>query len=169
MADLNLFFALWPSDRQRDTMRNIINPAVSVVEGTPVDRRNWHVTLVYIGPFAEEKIPALQEAVARIEPFEIRLRFDRINFWQRPKIATVNPRNSPAELQTLVNSIEQKLEPFGFVPNERTYRPHITVARNARSFPEEPLARPIDLQWSSFELIESLSTARGEQYRPLKQ
>jgi 2'-5' RNA ligase len=169
MADRQLFFALWPSDRQRDIMRSIINPAVSVVEGTPVDRRNWHVTLVYIGAFAEENIPALHEAVSDIDPFEIRLRFDRISFWQRPKIATVNPRNMPVELGQLVTTIEQKLEPFGFVPNERTYRPHLTVARNARTFPEEPLARPIDLQWSSFELIESLSTARGEQYRPLKQ
>jgi len=169
MADRKFFYALWPSDRQRDMMRDIINPAVSVVEGTPVDRRNWHVTLVYIGAFAEDDIPALQAAVGTIEPFEIRLRLDRISFWQRPKIATVNPRNTPAGLEELVRSIEQKLEPFGFVPNERVYRPHITVARNARTFSEVPLARPIDLQWSSFELIESLSSARGELYRPLKQ
>ena len=169
MADRKFFYALWPSDRQRDMMRDIINPAVSVVEGTPVDRRNWHVTLVYIGAFAEDDIPALQAAVGTIEPFEIRLRLDRISFWQRPKIATVNPRNTPAGLEELVRSIEQKLEPFGFVPNERVYRPHITVASNARTFSEVPLARPIDLQWSSFELIESLSSARGELYRPLKQ
>jgi 2'-5' RNA ligase len=169
MADRTLFFGLWPSDRQRDMMRAIINPAVSVVEGTPVDRRNWHVTLVYIGPFAEESIPALMAAVGELGPFEIRLRFDRISFWPRSKIATVSPRNSPVELGTLVTSIEDKLKPFGFVRNERTYRPHITVARNARSFPEEPLARPIDLQWDSFELIESMPVVRGEQYRPLKQ
>jgi len=169
MADRKFFYALWPSDRQRDMMRDIINPAVSVVEGTQVDRRNWHVTLVYIGAFAEDDIPALQAAVGTIEPFEIRLRLDRISFWQRPKIATVNPRNTPAGLEELVRSIEQKLEPFGFVPNERVYRPHITVASNARTFSEVPLARPIDLQWSSFELIESLSSARGELYRPLKQ
>ena len=150
-------------------MRNIINPALSDVEGTAVDRRNWHLTLVYIGVFAEQNIPALQAAVSEIEPFEIRLRFDRISFWQRPKIASVHPRNMPADLEALVTSIEQKLTPFGFVPNERTYRPHITVARNARAFAEAPLARPIDMQWTSFELMESLSTSRGEHYRPFKQ
>jgi len=169
MADRKLFFALWPSDRQRDMMRSIINPALSVIEGTPVDRRNWHVTLVYIGPFDEAHIPALLRAVGEIEPFEIRLRFDRISFWPRPKIATVNPRNRPAELETLVTAIEDKLKPFGFEPNERVYRPHITVARNARAFAEQPLARPIDLLWTEFELIESLSTGRGEYYSPLKQ
>lgn len=169
MADRTLFYALWPDDRQRDMMRNIINPAISPVEGTAVDRRNWHLTLVYIGAFAEENIPALQAAVSEIEPFEFRLRFDRISFWQRPKVASVHPRNMPAELGQLVTSIEQKLLPFGFVPNERTYRPHITVVRGARAFAESPLARPIDLQWSSFELMETLSTGRGDHYRPFKQ
>ena len=150
-------------------MRNIINPALSVVEGTAVDRRNWHVTLVFIGAFAEENIAGLQAAVTEIGPFDIRLRFDRISFWQRPKIASVRPRNVPSELGQLVRSIEQKLMPFGYEPNERTYRPHITVSRRARAFADLPLARPIDLQWSSFELVESLSLPRGVQYRPLKQ
>ena len=150
-------------------LRDIIDPALGVIEGTAVDRRNWHVTLVFIGAFAEANISALQAAVSEIGPFDFRLCFDRISFWQRPKIASVHPRNVPSGLEQLVRSIEQRLKPFGFEPNERTYRPHITVARRARRFPEVPLARPIDLQWSSFELVESLSSSRGQQYHPLKQ
>jgi 2'-5' RNA ligase len=150
-------------------MRDIINPALSVVEGTAIDRRNWHITLVFIGDFAEENIDALQAAASEIGPFSFRLRFDRISFWQRPKIATLNPRNVPAELEQLVKSLEQILIPFGFEPNERVYRPHITVARQARTFTEVPLARPIDLEWSSFQLVESVSTTRGVQYHPWKQ
>lgn len=169
MADRTLFYALWPSERQRELMRDIINPALSEVEGNFVDRRNWHITLVYIGAFEEDNIPALQRAVSEIGPFNIRLRFDRITFWQRPKIASVNPRNTPAELEQLVKSIEEKLLPFGFVPNERAYRPHITVARRARTFTDVPLARPLDLEWTGFELIESVPTTRGVQYHPVKQ
>jgi hypothetical protein len=38
-----------------------------------------------------------------------------------------------------------------------------------RAFPEIRLARPVEMQWSSFELVESTSV-RGEiNYRPLKQ
>jgi 2'-5' RNA ligase len=169
MANRKLFYALWPAERQRELMRDIINPAVSEVEGVLVDRRNWHVTLVFIGDFDEEDIPGLHAAARGIEPFNIRLRFDRINFWQAPKIATLNPRNEPAELGSLVKSLEEMLQPFGFLPKERVYRPHITVARRARPFPEIPLARPIDLEWSDFELMESVSTTRGVQYHPLKQ
>ncbi len=84
MADRKLFYALWPSERQREMMRDIINPAVSFVEGTPIDRRNWHITLVFIGNFAEENIAGLEAAASEIDPFDFRLRFDRISFWQRP-------------------------------------------------------------------------------------
>ena len=70
MADKTLFFALWPSHRQRELMRDNIGPAMSTVEGNAVDRRNWHVTLVYIGDFPEEKIPGLLSAVDVIEPEE---------------------------------------------------------------------------------------------------
>ena len=169
MTERRLFFALWPSERQRETMRDTINPALSVVEGTAVDRRNWHVTLVFIGNFAERDIAPLLEAAKGIDPFNIRLRFDRLTFWQRPKIASLHPRAVPPELESLVESLERILIPFGFEPNERTYRPHITVARRARAFPETPLARPLELQWSEFELVESVPSPRGVQYHPVKQ
>lgn len=169
MADKKLFFALWPSDRQRDQLRDTINPTMSSVEGSTVDRRNWHVTLVFIGDFPEERIPGLRSAVEIIDPGTIRLRFDRLSFWQRPKVAVLQTMTVSPELERLVQSLEQALSPFGFTPHERTYRPHITVSRKVRTFPEIRLARPVELQWSGFDLVESVSV-RGEiHYRPLKQ
>lgn len=169
MADKKLFFALWPSDRQREQLRDTINPAMSTVEGVAVDRRNWHVTLVFIGDFPEERIPGLRSAVDIIDPGTIRLRFDRLTFWQRPKVAVMQTVTVSPELERLVKSLEQALQPFGYTPQERTYRPHITVSRKARAFPEIRLARPVEMQWSGFELVESTSV-RGEiHYRPLKQ
>ena len=65
MADKRLFFGLWPSHRQREQMRDAINPVLSSVEGSFVDRRNWHVTLVFIGDFPEARIGELQAARRR--------------------------------------------------------------------------------------------------------
>lgn len=169
MADKKLFFALWPSHRQREMLRDTVNPALSTVEGVTVDRRNWHVTLVFIGDFPEERIPDLRAAVQRIDPGEIRLRFDSLTFWQRPKIACIHARTVPPELEQLVGSIETALIPFGYAPDPRVYRPHITVARKVRAFPETKLARPIELTWSEFELVESVSIRGDVQYHPVKQ
>ena len=169
MADKKLFFALWPSDRQRELLRDNINPTMSSVEGATVDRRNWHITLLFLGDFPEERIPGIRSAVELIEPGTIRLRFDRLSFWAAPKVAVLQTMTVSPELEKLVSSLEQAMMPFGFEPQERTYRPHITVSRRARSFSEIRLARPIELQWTEFDLVES-SQVRGEiHYRPLKQ
>jgi 2'-5' RNA ligase len=169
VADKKLFFALWPTHRQRETLRDAIIPSLSTVEGTAVDRRNWHVTLVYIGDFPEERIPGLRAAVDLIDPGEIRVRFETLTFWQRPKIACVHTRTVPPELERLVKSLQQALLSFGHEPDPRVYRPHITVARKVRVFQDVRLARPVELTWSEFELVESVSL-RGElQYHPLKQ
>lgn len=169
MADKTLFFALWPSERQRELLRDTINPALTSVEGSFVDRRDWHVTLVYVGAFPEERIPGLMAAVDIIEPVNIRLRFDRLTFWQRPRVACLDVMTIPPELEHLFRSIEQALMPFGYTPNERTYRPHITAARRARAFPAVRLSRAVELQWSEFELVESISIRGGVDYRLLKQ
>lgn len=142
---------------------------MSSVEGVAVDRRNWHVTLVFIGDIGEERVPDLRSAVADVDPGTVRLRFDRLSFWQRPKVAVLQAMTVSPELERLVTSIEQRLAPFGYTPRERTYRPHITVSRKVRTFPEIRLARPVELQWTGIELVESVSV-RGElHYRPLKQ
>ena len=169
MADKKLFFALWPSHRQREQLRDTIIPTLSTVEGNAVERGNWHVTLVFIGGFPEEKIPELLAAAELIDPGQIRLRFDSITFWQRPKIACMHTRTVPPELERLVKSLQQTLIPFGYAPDPRVYRPHITVARKARVFQEIRLARPIELTWSDFELVESVSVRGGVRYHPVKQ
>jgi 2'-5' RNA ligase len=169
VADKKLFFALWPSLRQRELMRDIINPALSTVEGNAVERSNWHVTLVFIGDFPEERIPALQSAVSVIDPGEIRLRFDTMTLWQRPKIACMHARTVPPELEHLVKSLQQALIPFGYAPDPRVYRPHITVARKVRAFPDIRLARSIELSWTEFTLMESVSFRGQVQYHPVKQ
>lgn len=169
MADKKLFFALWPSHRQRELLRDAINPVLSSVEGTTVDRRNWHVTLVFIGNFPEEHLPGLWKAMDLIDPGEIRLRFDSLTFWQSPKIACIHAKTTPPELTQLMAKLHQAVAPLGIDPADRVYRPHITVSRKARPFQEVRLARPIELLWTDFELVESLSQRGEVQYRPLKQ
>jgi len=169
VADKKLFYALWPSHRQRELLRDAINPVLSSVEGQSVDRRNWHVTLVYIGNFPEERIPGLMAATELIDPGEIRLRFDTLTFWQRPKIACIHAKITPPELERLMSTLQQALIPFGIELDERVYRPHITVSRKVRAFPDVRLTRPVELSFSEFELVESISSQGEIQYRPLKQ
>lgn len=169
MSSKTVFFALWPDNRQRDRLRDVINSVARTVEGRAVDRREWHVTLVYVGDVPDEQIPDLLERAGRIpvEPFH--LSFDKLEFWARPRIACIVAPTIPAELQSLISALHSIVQDFGVIPNDRTYRPHITVARNARTFATERLAQRATTEWSGFELMESISVPGGTTYRPLKQ
>lgn len=167
--DKRLFFALWPDDRQRELLRDTLGPLARQVEGRAVPRGNWHVTLVFIGDFPQEKIQALLAAASGITVDPFRLRFGRLTFWQRPRIACLESMSVPPGLDALVSDLNRVLEDFGVKTETGNYRPHITAVRAARTFEPLPLARPLELSWSGFELIESVSVPGGVQYRPLKQ
>lgn len=168
MSTKRLFFALWPDMRQRDRMRDFISPVARLVEGRAVDRRNWHITLAYVGDFPEDRIDELHEAkkAVSVEPF--RLRLDRLEFWPRPKIAALVAPTIPPELEHLVEELKGRVFAAGVDPeHQRTYRPHVTVVQNARQFETQRLAQSAITEWSSFELVESIPESGGVTYRPL--
>ena len=134
-----------------------------------VYRGNWHVTLAFVGEYPEHLIPDLRAAAQEI-PFEpFRMRFDKAEFWPRPKIAVLATQSEPPELQRLVTALNALLSDAGIEPESRTFRPHITLVDKARPFETQRLAQPALLDGSGFELIESISEPRGVIYRPLKQ
>jgi len=168
MSTKRLFFALWPDHRQRDRMRDFISPAARLVEGRAVERRNWHITLVYIGDFPESRIDELHAAKQAIEVEQFRLRLDRLEFWPRPKIAALVPPTIPPELDRLVEDLKGRVFAAGVNPeHQRIYRPHVTVVRNARTFETQRLAQSAITEWSSFELVESVTEHGETTYRPV--
>ena len=169
MDKKRLFLALWPDDRQRNTLRDTFRPLLSAIEGKMIDRRNWHVTLVFVGEFDAELVPELLISMAHVDVQPFRLRFDRLSYFTRPKIACLQAMTVPDELKQLKANLEDLLSPYNVPPEDLEYRPHITAVRAARPFETVRLARPLELQWSGFELIESISMPGNIQYRPLKQ
>ena len=150
-------------------LRDEFRPLLTSVEGKALDRRNWHVTLSFIGSFPEEKILELLVKAAHIDVDEFRLRFDRFTYWPRPKIACLQAMKVPVELQMLKARLDKMLMAYDIEPEQHEYRPHITAVRHARPFDVVRLARPIEMRWSGFELVESISVPGGAQYRTLKQ
>ena len=169
MNTKRLFFALWPDHRQRDRLRDVINSVAKTVEGRFIDRRNWHVTLVFIGTFPENRVPYLLERAQDIHVEPFRLNFDRLEYWPRPRVASLVAATVPPELQQLVDALNSIISDLGREPEDRVYRPHITVVRNARHFTTERLTQRATMEWSGFELVESVSGPGGVSYVPLKQ
>ena len=164
-----LFFAFWPSEKQRQTIESAIAPHKAGLTGKWTSRDNWHITLVFIGNFPDENIAALQTAATNIQCPTIKLIFERIYYWTRPKIMCLQADFVPNQLIELVRSLQSTARAFGFRFEERSYRAHITIARGGRFFNPVPLAQPVELNWSSFLLVESVFTPASVQYKLLKQ
>ena len=169
MSTKRIFFALWPDERQRDRLRDQISPLAKLVEGQAVYRGNWHVTTAFIGSFPEADIRELLLRAAEIPVDPFRLRFDRVEFWPRPKVASLIAPTVPPELQRLVDAQNALLTDLGVMVEDRTYRPHITVVRRARPFETQRLAQPAVVEWSGFELVESVPQPGGVSYQLVKQ
>jgi 2'-5' RNA ligase len=162
-----IFFALWPDHRQRDRLRDFISPVAKLVEGRAVERSEWHVTLAYIGDLDVRFIPELMQSAKGIEFEPFRLRLDRLEFWPRPKIAAVVPPRVPPDMEALVDRLNGLVLASGVEPAQRVYRPHITVARAARPFEPLKLAQSAEIEWSRFELMESITEHGRTFYRPI--
>ncbi len=167
MNTKRIFFALWPDHRQRERLREMISPLAKQVEGRAVDRRDWHVTLAFIGDLDVRFIPELMESARQIEMVPFRLRLDRLEFWPRPKIAAVVPPRVPPDMEALVDQLNGLMLSAGVEPPQRVYRPHITAVRAARHFEPLKLPQSAEIEWSTFELLESVSEHGRTWYRPL--
>ena len=164
-----LFFALWPDMRQRERLRDLVTAHAKNVEGKTVRPGNWHLTLAFIGQCPASQVPDLLERAANVPVQALRLHFDRIEYWARPRIACLVPSTVPAELEALHKALNSVLIDSGHEPEQHTYRPHVTLVRAARPCTAECLAQPLAVDFESFELVEAIRERGDVRYLPLKQ
>ncbi len=93
-----------------------------------------HLTLKFLGNVAPELIeemkPALAREAAKTGPIRIEAAgcgaFPGI---QSPRVIWVGLRGEIAPLADLARRLEEALVPFGFAPEARPFKPHLTVGR----------------------------------------
>lgn len=95
---------------------------------------NLHFTLRFIGeiPLAQVALVkiATREAVAGLRPFTITLRgLGAFPSLRRPQVVWAGVQDGAQELETLATRVEERLVHYRFAPEERRFRPHLTLAR----------------------------------------
>jgi 2'-5' RNA ligase len=108
----------------------------------PVDPQHLHLTVRFLGPASETRLPAfihaLDAAIAAVNPTPITLHWQRPRFFptQTPRQArtVVLPPDDTAQTQTLhaleaaLSDALQQLDP-PIEPEARGFHPHLTLAR----------------------------------------
>ena len=134
--------------------------------GRVMRRDNLHLTLVFLGNVAREKIPQLEAIAKQHGCTRFDLAFGITGYWRHNRIVWAAPRATPEPLGKLVAALEQALQQSKFRFDRRPYAPHMTLLRDARAPAALP---PLAFDWPlrDFTLVESVRGAQGPEYRVL--
>jgi RNA 2',3'-cyclic 3'-phosphodiesterase len=99
-----------------------------------VDPNSIHLTLKFLGNVDTEKIESITkglfEAARNIPPFQLEL--DGLGAFpnlRRVQVVWIGLKGDLDLLQKLQSQIEDRISPLGFPPENRTFKPHLTLAR----------------------------------------
>jgi 2'-5' RNA ligase len=130
---MRVFFAVRLSEEIQDRLCSVLHrlrPCCAKGRFTP--RENLHVTLVFLGETAPERLPETRAAMEAVsaEPFSLHIGgmgcFRRSGgdlYWAGVE------RSAP--LCRLYDSLCGELQKRGFPTDDRPYRPHLTLVRQA--------------------------------------
>ena len=163
-----LFFALWPDNKTQSSFYHVARK-LKDDKSRLVKKSNLHITLEFIGDVSEyDQQQVIDQAnLIKAEPFEIKL--SNVGWWRKPGVLWIGLEHIPQSLTNLVESIKQIVEQQGLETDERSYKPHVTIARKAKKI--QLPKQTIDIRWqvNVFALVESKSTEMGVAYQIIQQ
>ena len=88
----------------------------------------WHVTLQFLGQTGDEQRACVVEKLGTIRAAQVPVRIQDLGFFERVGVFWAGVMLTP-ELLALQQFVTAAMRNCGFVPEERAYSPHITLAR----------------------------------------
>jgi RNA 2',3'-cyclic 3'-phosphodiesterase len=133
----------------------------------------WHITLQFLGNASEEQYACLLPRLRQVNSAPFAIAFEELGVFERAGVFFLGVTPSPA-LMALEERILAATRPCGFEPEDRPYRPHITLARSkggnrgrelrtllSRAGEDRRFGR---IQATEFRLYESHLSASGSKY-----
>lgn len=148
-----LFFALWPDRATREALTALQRAASPGAQARLTAPRDLHVTLLFIGAWPRQRLPALEAAaVEAAAPFE--LVFTHAACWPAG-LWVLEPDGVPEGLVDLHERLAHAARAAGATVEVRRYRPHVTLARRSKPMPPMQLDKPLTWQVDGYVLAES--------------
>lgn len=131
---MRLFIAINLPDAEKPRLTHALQAVAALdLPARWVESDSLHITLKFLGEVPQARLPAVASALAGAAAdaaaFDVALSgFGAFPSLSRPSILWVGVQAGPA-MAELHRHIEGAYAPLGFPPDERAFRPHITVAR----------------------------------------
>lgn len=163
-----VYFALWPSTTERNLLGTWQEQLQRLCGGRVMRHETLHNTLVFIGEVEPCRLESLQLAAQEVNGHGFELRLDVARYWGHNNIVYAAPARVPEQLRKLVSALEKSLLRHGFKFEQREYKPHVTLMRNAH-WTDAPLPEMQTVSWQirDFALIEAVLQDGRRNYRVL--
>jgi 2'-5' RNA ligase len=147
-----------------------------------VDERNFHLTLFFFGEIPIHQVPVLKvllrSAVKSFSSFTFSVTAPGLfKAGKEPRVIWLGVQ-APEQMFEMKKAIDKAVETLGFLPENKIYRPHLTLGRFLprqefsplleSALEDELLTEPIEFYASKLILFESKLFQFGPQYRPLE-
>lgn len=172
-----------------ERVRAEVRPPADPGESTAAHEVRWvrmdglHLTLRFLGPTPDEKMPAIVEAMRRacrgLAPFDVELAgAGAFPSPDRPRVLWLGITRGAEPLSGLAGSLEEGLASVGWPRDERPFRPHLSLARSdgVRAGPATVralvrLAAGFRVAWRADRLVlfESLTGHGPARYEPVEE
>lgn len=168
-----LFFALQPTPPQQLAMQATASSLVSRSGGRLVPAADLHVTLCFLGEVEARHADLLEAAAQAVPPSLLHFELTHADWWRSSQVLSLIP--GPAahvvpELAALAAQLRAIAAGAGVVPDDKPFRPHVTVARKVASgairtarFPVR-LDRPLPFTADGFALLRSAGGGNRPRY-----
>lgn len=165
---VKVFFALWPTAIERDRLAAWQVPLKNLCGGRAMRGETLHNTLVFIGDVEQSRLEALRLAALEVSAACFELCFDEARYWGHNHIVYAVPGHVPQQLAQLVSALEQRLAMHHLKFEQRGYKPHVTLLRNAH-WTDAPLPEVHPVRWRAkdFALMQSMQQNGQASYRVL--
>lgn len=134
---LRAFVAVFPPLELREALARAARDLPVAGDVRWARPENVHITLKFLGDVGEEDLARVAEALGpvgeRHDPFEALVSgFGGFPSAGRARILWAGIDEGADRLDTLARDVEDSLEPLGFAPDTRPFRPHLTLGRARR-------------------------------------
>jgi 2'-5' RNA ligase len=166
-AAVRTFFALVPDGAARAALSALAKDLARQSEGRVAAPDSIHLTLAWVGDVGEDRLPTLDAIGAALPGAGFDLVLDVLGSFARPRTAWVAPTLIPAPLEFLQQKLRTMLADEGFRVEDRTFAPHLTLARKCAQLPPRASIPPIPWRPTGVSLVASSLDSRGAHYREL--
>lgn len=135
---MRLFIAINFNDKIKNYLKNIQQNLKGITKnGSFTREENFHLTLVFLGEVSSSQVPAIKHSMDMIQVSAFELKIGGIGCFRRDgsNIVWIGVKQGSTltenALSAIYNELCVSLSNGGFVIENRDYKPHLTLAREA--------------------------------------